>query len=61
MHALKSASRTIGFGKLADAALELEEAARANDEAKVYEKHDGVMEMYEALLTTMSDILSKVK
>ena len=50
VHALKSASRTIGCYRLADVAKYLEEAANDADEDAIYRQHDGVMAMYDEAL-----------
>ncbi|MBR3735779.1 MAG: response regulator, partial [Lachnospiraceae bacterium] len=53
VHALKSVSRTIGATELADAAFELEKAAKAGDIDTVKEKHPVMLEEYKRIITVI--------
>jgi CheY-like chemotaxis protein/HPt (histidine-containing phosphotransfer) domain-containing protein len=61
VHALKSVSRTIGATKLADAAFELEKAAKAGETDTVREKHPAMFEEYKRIISVIEgmDLPSK--
>ena len=50
IHTVKSTSRTIGAMELGDEAQTLESAVKEQDEGRIRELHDGVMELYSAVL-----------
>ncbi len=58
-HSLKSTSKMIGAIALSEKARELEAAAKANDVKTVSEAHNAFISDLEALVTALSDLLSR--
>ena len=59
IHSVKSTSRMIGAGALADEAYELEKAAGAGDEEKILSLHDKTMKDYKKIAKEACEILGK--
>ena len=59
VHALKSASRTIGAGTLADEAFALETAAREGDHAFIRANHEALMNNYRELLLRIREYMDQ--
>lgn len=55
IHSLKSTSRMLGAGGLADMAAELEKAADNGDEETILRDHDRAIEMYDRLVSLIKD------
>ncbi|MCR4763219.1 MAG: response regulator [Lachnospiraceae bacterium] len=58
IHSLKSVSRMIGATDLSEKAKELEQAAKAGDEEKVFKLHDGFLQDYREMSAAIRDALS---
>lgn len=57
IHTVKSTSRTIGAMELGDEAQTLETAVKENDEKRIRELHDGVMDSYSAVLNWCKELV----
>ncbi len=57
IHSLKSSSKTIGANELSSIALGLESAAKEGDGAAIEKDHDRAMEMYDTVVTAITDNL----
>ncbi len=61
VHALKSASRSIGALRLADLAKELEMAGKAGDYGKIEQKNTELCEMYDAIMQIIEKFLKRMR
>lgn len=59
VHALKGTCKTIGAMDLSEMALQLEKAAKGNDEETVMKNHEQMMEEYESLSKEITGILGE--
>lgn len=53
VHTLKSTSKTLGFDKLAELADHLQYVAEQNDINSIHNNHDGMMNVYKEILSTI--------